>query len=183
MYEKVVGNVKGILNNVTIADFILSILFLVSGLVFFTNKDMNTLIVAIIYGIMIICTGIVRIYSYLKKDNVDLFNYNLILGIIIIIVGIVTFILSKYLNYVIAVFLIIIGIEKMIYGIILKKFSESSWLLTIVIGLIFIVLGVITFFTSKDAIVTVSGIDALGYSLINIIFISLLRKRSKYFLA
>lgn len=182
MFEKLIGSAKGILNKITISELVLSVISLLIGLVFFTNSNINKLVVGILTGMIILAIGLINIYSYIKKDNIKLYSYNLILGVAISILGIITLFLSNYITILIGIFFIVIGIQKIVYGILLKQYNESSWLLIIVMGILFIILGIITFFTSIDALVNVTGIDLIGYSLINAVFLVLLRRRSEYFI-
>ena len=130
-----------------------------------------------------IASGGASIYSYMNKNNIDLFNNNLIYGIIFIILGIATFVINKYACIVMAIYLIGECAKKVNYGVMLKKYNESSWLITIVTGVLFLVIAIITFFTSMDNLVMVIGINLFGFGFLNLENIILLRKRSNYFLA
>ncbi len=182
MLDKIFGESKGIFKTVSIIESILAILFLIAGLIFFTNESISYLLLCIITGILIIGVGISSIYSFIKREEIVLFNLNLIFGIVFIIVGIISFFVNYNLNYVCASFLIISGLKKIVYSIYLKKFNESSWLFNLVMGILFIALGVITCFTSVDNTITVVGIDLIGYALLDLTIIILLARRSKYFL-
>lgn len=183
MFNKFLGEAKGIFNVITLIQFVSSLIYIVLGLIFFSNPDISNLVVSIITGIVLVGNGIVSIYSYIKRSNIDLFNNDLVFGIILIIVGILAMILGKSLQIILGIYFIISGAQKINYGVFLKKFNESSWLLILVVGIMFMVLGITAFFTSGEKIISVTGICLLGYGLMNLINVILLRKRSSYFIA
>lgn len=183
MFEKFLGEVKGIFNIITIFDLVISILFMLIGIIFFANPNMSNIAVSIMTGIILIINGVSSIYAYIKRGSIVLYNNNLIYGIILILLGIISMFVGKILSIFLGIYFIVSGIQKINYGVFLKKFNESSWLITLVLGILFIVVGIISFFTSGDALVKVAGICTLGYGLMNFIDVLLLRRRSKYFIA
>ena len=182
MFSKILGEVKGIFNIITLAEMIDALIYVIIGLIFFVNPALSFTLVAIITGIVLIINGVISICSYFKRANIDLYNYNLIFGILLIIVGIATLFMDYLLAITLGIYLIVSGLQKGAYGLLLKKFNDSSWLTVLIIGILFVVLGVITIFTSPDAAVKVAGICLLGYGLINFINVLLLRRRAQYFL-
>ena len=182
MFSKILGEVKGIFNIVTMAEMIEALVYIIIGLIFFVNPSLSFTLVAVITGFALTINGVISIYSYFKKDNIDLYNYNLIFGILLVIVGIATLFMNYLLAITFGIYLIISGVQKGAYGLLLKKFNDSSWLTVLIIGIIFIVLGVTTIFTSPDAAVKVAGICLLGFGLIDFTNTLLLRRRAKYFL-
>ena len=97
-----------------------------------------------------------------------------------ILLGILTVIFNNALKVLLGIIFISLGLQKSTYGMVLKKFSESSWLITLVVGILYIVMGVISFFTND--IISVCGIFLVGYGLIDLVSVILLRKRSKYYI-
>ena len=182
MFSKIIGEVKGIFNVITIAEMIDALIYVIIGLIFFINPSLSFTMVATITGIVLIINGLISIYSYFKRANVDLYNYNLIFGIVLVITGIVTLFMDYLVAITLGIYLIVSGVQKGVYGLVLRKFNESSWLTVLIIGILFIILGVTTIFTSPDAVVKVAGICLLGYGLIDFTNILLLRKRAQYFL-
>jgi len=182
MFLKFLGDVKGFFNTFTIIDFILSFIYVIMGAIFFAIPSLNSILVSILTGVILILNGALYIYSYINKDNIDLFKYNIIYGICLILVGILAFFLRKILYIIVGIYLIIISAQKVHYGIILKKLNESSWLLILVIGILYFVTSIITFFANNDNQNEVIGIVLFGYGLINFVNTLLLRRRSNYFL-
>ena len=183
MFNRILGEVKGIFNIITIIELVISILFILVGFIFFANPSMSNLVVSLFTGLVLIVNGISSIYAFLKKGSIVLYNNNLIYGIILIILGVISLFVGNILSIFLGIYFIISALQRINYGIFLKKFNESSWLITLVVGILFIIIGIISFFTSGDAIVKVAGICTLGFGIMNFINIILLRRRSKYFIA
>lgn len=183
MFNKLLGDVRGIFNIITIIELVISTIFILMGLVFFSSPNMSTIAASIFTGLLLIGNGISKIYAYIKKGDIVLFNNDMIYGFILIIIGIVSLFLGNILSIIFGIYFIISGVQKMNYSMFLKKFNEASWLLTLVVGIIFIAIGIVSFFTSKDAVVEVVGICLFGFGVINFINVLLLRRRSRYFIA
>lgn len=183
MFSKILGEVKGIFNITTIIDLIVSLLFVVIGIIFFSNQSTNISLVTIIISLLLIGNGISSIFAYIKKGTIVLYNNNLIYGIVLILIGVLSICLSSIFKILLAIYLLVVGIQRINYGIFFKKFNESSWILTLVLGILFMIIGIIVFFTNKDNIVNVSSVCTFGFGLMNGVNLILLRKRSMYFIA
>lgn len=181
MFTRLLGEVTGIFNKITIMELLVSIIYIVLGLVFFIFPNLSNLLVSIITGVFLICTGGISLMAFFKRGGIELFNYNLMYGLIFIVIGIVAFFLGNVLSIIIGIFLIIQGVQKVTYGLCLKKYNETSWLLTLVIGILYFVIALLAFFTNGE-IVKVVGVLLFGNGFINFINTILLRRRSKYFL-
>jgi uncharacterized membrane protein HdeD (DUF308 family) len=182
MIEKIIGKVKGFFNKVTIMDLIMSIIYVIVGIIFIIVSKINTTVLAIIMGLLLVANAIISIYSFIKNKDISLFKNNLIFGFILFVVGLLTIFIRGYLAIVIGIYLIVVGIQKVNYGLILKQFNESSWLITLVMGIILVAIAGLTIFTNISNIVRVSSIYLIGYGIINFTSTILLRKRSQYFL-
>lgn len=183
MFERFLGEVRGIFNIITIFELVMSVLFMVVGMIFISSPSMSNIATSIFTGLVLVANGISSIYAYLKRGRIQLFNNNMIYGIALIIVGFIAMFVGNVLSIFLGIYFIISGFQRINYGMFLKKFNESSWLLTLVVGVLFIIIGIISFFTDGEAVVKVAGICTLGYGTINFVNILLLRHRSKYFIA
>ena len=183
MFDNFIGEAKGIFNVATLIEMIVSLICSVLGLIFISNNAMNFVLVAVIIGIISIVTGAGHIISYLNRENIDLFNMNMFFGIVFILLGVITFFLGKYVHIALAIYIIMVAANKLYYGFLLKKFNESSWLFTSVMGGLFIVISIVMFLTNIEKAVSVAGIGLFGYGVMNIANNILLRKRSRYFIA
>lgn len=182
MFYKLLGESRGIFNVITLIDMSIALLYLILGILFFVNPTMSNMLVSLLTGLVLICNGVSSIFSYIKRESIELFNFNLVFGIVLIIVGILAIIFNNVLSIMLGIYIIIGGIQKVNYGIVLKKFNESSWLITLVTGILYVIIAILAFFTNKNTIVEVTGICLLAFGLINLINTLLLRRRSNYFL-
>lgn len=182
MLKEFLGEVKGIFNTVTIIDMCISIIYIILGIVFYFMPNMSNLVASILTGTFLIINGANSIYSFIKRDKIDLFNNNIIYGILLVVIGILIIFLGNVLSILVGIYFIISGVQKVNYGILFKKFNESSWLITLVIGILFVSIGIISFFAKGTGIISAVGIGLFGYGLINLIDVILLRRRSKNFL-
>lgn len=183
MFEKILGEVKGIFNTVTLIEMGLSIVYIILGLIFFTNPSISTVVISILAGLLLISSGCTSIFAYFKRNKIDLFNNDLIFGILLLIIGVVSLFTGNILKIMLGIYFIISGGQRINYGIFLKKFKESSWIITTGLGIMFIVLGIICFFTSNENVIAVTGICLFGYGLMNLVITILLRRRAKHFIA
>ena len=181
--NKIFGQAKGIFNIITILNLIMGGLYFLLGLLFFLNPELSNILVSFFTGLLLIGNGIISIVSFVKNENLELYNYNLIYGIILVILGLIAMFTNKILSIFLGIYYIISGIQYGHYALLLKKFHESSWLFVLVTGLLFLILGITTFFTNRENVIVVSGICLMGYGLINIIDNILLRHRSEFFIA
>ena len=68
------------------------------------------------------------------------------------------------------------------YGMILRRFDESSWLINTTMGALLIIVGIVSIFTRNGELVRAVGICLFFYGAINLVETIILRRRSKYFL-
>lgn len=183
MFSKILGEAKGIFNIITILDLAISIIFIIFGLTFFNNSASSNFFVSLVTGFILIGNGCASIFAYKKRDGIDLYNNNFLFGIVYILCGLIAIFSGRILSIILGIYILITGLQKINYGLFLKKFSESSWFITVVTGILLIVIAIITLFTNSEFAIKVTGICLLGFGLINLINTLLLRKRSKYFIA
>lgn len=181
MFTNFLGEVKGIYNRLTLIELVISLIWLVIGIILITEPSMSNTIFSIIIGGLFLVRGISSLYSFIKRNDIVLYNFNIFYGSIMILLGILAFILKNTLQVVLGLYFLIRGIQKITYGLLLKKFGETSWLLTLVVGGLFLIIGIFSFFSTD--IIQFSGICLVGYSIIDIANVLLLRKRSRYYIA
>jgi len=183
MIYKLIGKVNGIFNKITLIELIISGCYIILGLIFFLAPNISNILVSVLTGLFLISNGVSSIFSYFKRGSILLFNNNLFYGIALVIIGILALFLGHILSIILGIYLIIVSIQKLNYGILLKKFNEPSWLITASTGVLYLVIAVISFFSNSETIIEVTGIILLGVGLINFVDTLLLRKRSEFFIA
>lgn len=77
-----------------------SLVFAIIGIILITNPESTMIIISYILGaIFIIAGGIKTINYFISKGNYDFYNYELIYGIIAIILGVITIFYSATIRY------------------------------------------------------------------------------------
>ena len=92
-------------------------------------------------------------------------------------------VISVFKDVFLGIYFLICSAQKITYSLCLKRYKESSWLITLATGILILVIGIVVMFAKGDGVISAIGISYLGFGLLNIINVILLRKRSSYFLA
>ena len=176
-------------NNVKLIEIFLSVIFIIYGIVLFSNNILNTDRIESFLGIIILLYGILDIYSGLGDNSNKIFKLNILFGILYLIIAIMLFTnfikLVNSLKIYYGVFLIISGIKQLSVSIRLKMVKENSFLLMLVMSILVLSLGgllVLYPFQSFD-IIELVAIFSILFGLLNINASNLLRNRVENFLS
>lgn len=159
------------------------VIALVGAVLLFMPKLSNKLI-GVIMGLLFILYGITTIYKYITRNGAKLYSLNLLYGIIILLIGViivlVPFSVTSFLTICLGLYLIIIGINKVTYGIWFKIGNHSTWLITLVIGIMLIFFGILVLSNpfSSLTITRLVGAFLILASILDITDLILLKKRS-----
>jgi len=161
-----------------------SIFLLVVGLVMLFLPNLTNKIIGIIIGVMFLLSGGNTVYKYMKRDGAKLYSFNMIFGIILFVLGIiiiiVPFSVSTFITVCLGLYLIVTGANKVTYGVWFKIGNDPSWLITMVIGLMLILFGILVIVNpfSRLTITKLVGIFLIIASILDVTDTMLLRKRS-----
>lgn len=180
MLKKLIGEVKGIFNTITLIELAISVIYIIVGIVFYFDPRLSDTLVSVFTGIILMFTGLSTIFSYFKREI--LFHNNLLYGICLTILGILSLIFKNILIILIFIYFVVEGIKKINYGLVLRRFDESSWLINGTMGVLLIIVGIVSILTRGGELVAAVGICLFFYGVINLVETILLRRRSKYFL-
>lgn len=166
-------DLKKILKKAGYTSIITSIALAIIGAVMFLYSEATIKIIAYGLGTFLMITGVVKIIDYIiQKGSYDLFNYNLVYGIISIVLGLVIVMNTETLE---GIFGLILGIwiiysSLMRFGLALKmKALESkSWILTLIIAILMMLCGIYIIFV-PDIIIATLGAILFLYSIMDII--------------
>jgi len=120
----------------------------------------------------------------MKRDGAKLYSFNMIFGIILFVLGLiiilVPFSISSFITVCLGLYLIVIGANKITYGVWFKIGNDRSWLITVVIGIMLIVFGILVVVNpfSRLTITKLVGAFLIIASVLDITDTLLLRKRS-----
>lgn len=152
---------------------ITSIVTAIIGIAIICSADTIMQFVAYILGIIFIGFGVVKLITYfVAKGTYDFYNYEMIFGILAIIIGIVTI---AYRDTIATIFRIIIGIWILYSGLMriglvtkLKSLNVKEWKVALIIAILILIAGIYVIFNGS-AIGMAVGIAILIYSIMDIV--------------
>ena len=155
------------------ADILVSIAFAIIGIFMITKTELAMKIISYILGGIFITIGIIRSTSYfLSKGKYDFYNYDLIYGIIAIIIGLVTIccsgLIESVFRIVIATWIIYSGIIRLSLSFKLNAIQVGMWNVSLILSIIMIISGIYILFQNGAIILTI-GIIMLVYAIIDLI--------------
>lgn len=171
-----------------LANILVALSIIVLGLVLYVKPAIAIKTVSWLIGLIFIVVGGLSIYSYIKKDRISLLTFNLIYGLISIAVGLLVilnpFAIANILTVSLGIWLIISGGLKINYSIRLKFIKERAWALTLTVGIISILFGLMVILNpfSKLIIVEVIGLFLIVYGIIDLTDTILLKRCAKNFI-
>lgn len=137
-------------SKIKVYEIILSVLFIVVGILIFSNKMISDSTISSILGILIVLEAVINIYSAIMPNSNALYKSNIIFGILYIIVAILMFTnLIKFVNYLqiyYSVYIVISGIKMLLLSINLLRIREESFLILLVMSLLTISVGCLLLF-------------------------------------
>ena len=154
-------------------DILISVIFAVIGIFMITKTDIAVKVICYILGGVFIVFGAVRCIDYfMSKGKYDFYNYDLIYGIIAIIIGLVTIFCSNVVEsmfrIVIALWIIYSGLIRLSFSFKLHAAEVNVWVISLVLSIIMIIGGLCILFQS-GAIVLSIGIIMLVYSIMDLV--------------
>lgn len=158
---------------VSVASILTSIAIGILGLIILFNPNETIALLSLILGIIIMIIGIGKIISYiiLRKES-NFSNYDLIYGIIAIVISIIMLAnanaFATIVRVIIGIWIAYTGIMKLIYALNLKSLSSSSWIAVMIMAIITIIAGVYIAIDSS-ILIMVFGVILIAYAVIDII--------------
>ena len=157
----------------------ISVCFCAFGIIVLAIPNMTNDVIALVLGILLIIEGVFKIIGYFSKDLFRLaFEYDLQLGIVSILLGIVVLIEpQKALNFICIIFGITIftdGLFKMKIALDSKKFGLRSWLAIMISAVVTCVYGLVLISilkTSEIALTINLGIALALDGILNLIVV------------
>ena len=152
---------------------LISAVFAIIGIFMITKTDLAMKIISYILGGMFISMGIVKSVNYfLSRGKYDFYNYNLIYGIIAIIVGLIIIFCSGLIEsicrIVIAFWIIYSGVIRLSLSLKLYSIQVAMWNVSLILSIIMIISGIYILFQNGALIITI-GIIMLVYSITDLI--------------
>lgn len=166
-------DIKNILKKAGYTSIITSVISAIIGIVMFAYSEATIKVIAYGLGAFLMITGVVKIIDYIvQKGSYDLFNYNLVYGIISIVFGLVivanTDALGGIIGLILGIWIIYSSLMRFGLALKLKAFESKSWILTLIIAILMMICGVYIIF-APDIIIATLGATLFIYSIMDII--------------
>ncbi len=147
--KRLMTDIDRLFSKIMWMDIALSICLTLVGLIFLVYPDVSVTVIGIIFGLLITILGGVLIYTYLKRREIPLFRFNLIYGILGVILGILTiispFTFTQVITIFIGIWILYMAVIKIDFAIRLKLLEERSWLFLLVSALLEIFMSILIF--------------------------------------
>lgn len=155
------------------ASIVESIIFAILGIVLIIKPEETVKLISYILGVGFILVGIYKIINYIQmKGKDDLYNYNLIYGVMAIVIGLIAIIYSSTIG---AIFRIIVGIWIIYSSVVrasaslkLRTLKSNIWIYTLIISILMFICGLYIALNEGTIVVTI-GILMLVYAVMDII--------------
>lgn len=151
-------------------DIVLSLIFVVFGIVLILRPEFIVSFIAIILGIFVIVLGILKLYEYFTSDKTN--RYLLSIGVIAIISGIVIMcysdVISSIFRILIAMWIIYSGIMDLQTLAVWKDYKSRLWIFSLLLTIAMII-GGIFILVNSGAILQTIGIIIIAYGVMNIV--------------
>lgn len=156
-----------------IVSIIESIVFIILGAVLIWKADLAVKVISYVLGIIFMATGIAKIIKYFTMNsNLEFYNYELIYGLMAIVIGIITIYYSStieaILRVIIGIWIIYSSFVKLSLSLEMKKIEVSAWIYSTILAIAMFACGLYIILNSGTIIVTV-GVIMIIYSIIDII--------------
>ena len=154
-------------------DILVSIIFAIIGIFMIVKTDSAVKIISYVLGGIFIAMGIVKIVDYfLSKGKYDFYNYDLIYGIIAVIIGLVTIfcsgLIESMFRIMIALWIIYSGLMRLSLSLKLHTAQINMWNVSLILSIIMIIGGIYILF-QNGALVFTMGVMMLVYSIMDLI--------------
>jgi len=146
---------------------ILEGIFLLTGVLMYSKPLMVANAAGIILGVYLFIYGIFQIYEFLIRKSNPLYKFNIFLGFLSIILGVIIIVnpfkLIKILTITLGIYLILTAIFKAIDALRLKKYGFDGWLILLVTSVLLLIFGI---FTAIDPLASMDIIEVAGIFII-----------------
>ena len=178
---------KKLFNIATYGQMLIDIILFALGIFSASNPTDSNTVIGVAFGISLSVVGIYNIIKYIFNIHKGpFFVADIIYGILSIIAGVFIIVnplsLTGILSIGIGLWLIISASFKFALALQLKKFSEETWLFSMVISILVFIIGIIVMINPFDTalvLTTFVGIIVCVYSAIDFLQQILFRKRVK----
>ncbi len=150
-----------------------SIIFAIIGVVLIWKPTETVTFVSYLLGTIFIVIGIFKAVNYfLSKGKYDFYNYDLIFGLMAIVIGIITIVCSNTIGSIfriaIGVWIIYSSLIRLSLALKLRTQNIGAWVYSLILAIVMFACGLFIALNSGSVVITI-GIMMIVYSVIDII--------------
>lgn len=174
-------------NKIILIKMTFSVIYALLGLFIFLKSDTTNKTVGLLIGTFFLIYGFIELFSFLNKKKLTLFRFNLIFGILSLIIGIFIMFnplsLLNILNISLGIGLLIEGMHKLVYFLLIKKWDKKSSKILLASGFLLFFLGIMIIINPFLTLVITKtiGIFIILYNILNINDLVLLKRKFNNF--
>ncbi len=170
------------LNKIFNLSIITSVIIFVLGVFLFFEPDTIIRMISIILGVIILIPGITSLLDYRKTK----YQPNLVTGVITVIIGLILIINTKFvasiLPFILGIYFVINGINRLQYALELKRQKISPYRSSFFLSLLIIICGILFIINPFGGAVTITqviGIFMIIYAILDIWNSMIIKKEMK----
>lgn len=174
-------------NKMILTEMIFSVIYILLGFFIFFKSDTTNKTVGLLIGTFFLISGCLELFSFFNKKKLTLFRFNLIFGILSLIIGIFIMFnpltLLNILNLSLGIGLLIDGMHKLVYFLLIKKWDKKSSKILFTSGLLLFFLGITLIINPFRTIVITKtiGIFVILFNILNLNDLVLLKRKFNNF--
>lgn len=175
---------KNLLKKTGWVSIVESLMFAILGIILVWKPEGVMAVICYLLGALLIVVGVIKVINYVQTNGKsDLFNYDLLYGIMTAIIGIVVIfhadILSTIFGIIVGVWIVYSSIIRGFTALKLRAVKSNIWIYSLVIAVIMLLCGLYVIFDAGAIIQTIGAI-MIAYAIMdiieNIIFINNVKK-------
>lgn len=173
--EKEVSEMEQILKKMGWASIITSLAFTIIGLIIAYNPNTTFKVISYVIGGIFIVYGIIKIIEYFNaKGEYDLYNYELVYGIMAILLGIIVMacsgMIETILRILIGIWIIYSAVMRLGLALKLQKIDSDNkiWVAVLLIALAILLCGLYIIATPGIIVMTI-GVIMVVYAIMDIV--------------
>lgn len=156
---------------------VMSVLFCLLGIMLIAIPEFSVSVLAAVFGIMLILFGIFKIIGYFSRDLFRLaFQYDLALGLLLIVLGIITILktdnVMAFISIVLGIYVLADSLLKIQIALDAKVFGIRKWWAILVSAIAAGIIGcllIIRPYEGADILVILSGFSLLLEGILNLV--------------
>ena len=151
-----------------------SIIFIILGIILIWKADVAIKVISFILGIALVLVGAIKVVQGLQiqKENYETYNYELVFGLMTVIIGIVTMYygsaIETILRIIIGIWIIYSSLIKLTLSLKMKQLELPAWGYSIILSFVMFLCGLFVILNA-GVIIKIIGIIMIIYSVIDII--------------